>query len=336
MVLVGLAVAFDALWHWELALGIFPGAARWRCGTLRCGAGLGLRHCARDRRWTEGRTAWTLERCPPGVCLGSTAVRRLHPWPPWCRLWGCVCADGLPILAACQGWRGIWGALGRAVGTLALCLGQWRLDGVGRSQWSSVWALRGKGRGLGVCFDARRLDFRPATTCLGVGLDGALSYRQCLAGLGDGVVAWCARPWACGCGWGAGPLVLRTSTLALVCAPAGCCTPVWSGGGHASMLNVGLGCALRVIAGCLRPAPVGRLPVLAGVPPARLHGQAAGLALACRAVDPGRLLHCTIDRGWGGNAAWTGILVPFCHGRGALLLAALPSGAGTYWVAVVG
>ena len=52
----------------------------------------------------------------------------------------------------------------------------------------------------------------------------------------------------------------------------------------------------HIITGCLQPTPVEQLPVLAGIPPAELHRQAACLALAHRAMDPDHLLHHTITR----------------------------------------
>ena len=57
-----------------------------------------------------------------------------------------------------------------------------------------------------------------------------------------------------------------------------------------------LNCNLRIITGCLQPTPVEQLPVLAGIPPAELHRQAASLALARHAMDPDHLLHHTITR----------------------------------------
>ena len=111
-------------------------------------------------------------------------------------------------------------------------------------------------------------------------------------------------------GCGAGPSALRASALAFVCAPAGCCAPAWSGGGRAGLLDVSFGCNLCVVTGCLQPAPVGRLPVLAGVQPAGLRGRAVGLALGRRAVDLGRLLRYAVAGGGGGGGDLLSIALP--------------------------
>ena len=138
----------------------------------------------------------------------------------------------------------------------------------------------------------RRLNFQPTTIYLGVKLDRTLSYRQHLAGLRDKVIARSALiRKLVGTGWGASPSILCTSALALEY-----CAPRWSRSRHTSLLDVSLNCTLRTITGCLQPTPVEQLPVLAGIPPAELHRQAACLALACRAMDPDHLLHNTITR----------------------------------------
>ena len=122
-----------------------------------------------------------------------------------------------------------------------------------------------------MCISAGRLGFQPAITCLAVGIGGTLSWRH-HAGLGGGVVVRGALVrLLVGAGWGTGPSTLHASALALVCAPAECCTPAWSVSGHAGLLDVSLSCALRAIAGCLRPAPVERLPVLVGISSAELR-----------------------------------------------------------------
>ena len=77
----------------------------------------------------------------------------------------------------------------------------------------------------------------------------------------------------------------------------------------------------------------GRLPVLAGVPPAGLCGLAVGLALAHHAVDPDRLLRDAVT----GEETQPGLESrrPFATSGGDLLSANLPGGTGARWVAGV-
>ena len=70
-----------------------------------------------------------------------------------------------------------------------------------------------------------------------------------------------------GTSWGASTPTLRTSTLALVYAPAEYCAPVWCRSSHTRLVDVGLNASLRTITGCLRPTPVDQLPVLAEIAP---------------------------------------------------------------------
>ena len=90
-----------------------------------------------------------------------------------------------------RGWRKIEGTPGQDMSTLALYLRQWRLKLSEGKKVSTVFHLNNAEakHELDVCIDAGRLDFRPATTCLGVGLGGTLSCRRRLAGLGDKVMA---------------------------------------------------------------------------------------------------------------------------------------------------
>ena len=159
-------------------------------------------------------------------------------------------------------WRKIESTISQDMSTLALYLRQWRLklSGVGRSRRSSVWTTRR--RNVSWSIDAWHLNFQSTTT-----------YRALTRKL-------------VGTGWGASPSTLRTFVLSLVYAPAEYCAPAWNRSRHASLLDVSLNCTLRIITGCLQPTPVERLPMLAGIPPTRLRGRAAGLALARSCLGP--------------------------------------------------
>ena len=101
--------------------------------------------------------------------------------------------------------------------------------------------------------------------------------------------------WLAGTSWGASTPTLRTSTLALVYAPAEYCAPVWCRSSHIRLVDVGLNASLRTITGCLRPTPVDQLPVLAEIAPPALRREAATLVLGRRACQHDHLLHDVME-----------------------------------------
>ena len=95
-----------------------------------------------------------------------------------------------------------------------------------------------------------------------------------------------------GSGWGAGAKTLRTPALSLVYSTAEYCAPVWCRSAHTRLIDSVLNDALRIVTGCLRPAPTDYLPVLAGIQPAELRRLGATLSLAYRGnLDPGHILY---------------------------------------------
>ena len=59
----------------------------------------------------------------------------------------------------------------------------------------------------------------------------------------------------------------RTSTTALVFAPAEYCAPVWCQSTHTKTLDVSLNEAMRIVSGCIRPTPLNFLPPLSRIQP---------------------------------------------------------------------
>jgi len=100
-----------------------------------------------------------------------------------------------------------------------------------------------------------------------------------------------------GSDWGAGTTTLRIATLALVHSTVENCAPVWCRSAH-----IRLNDPLRIVTGCLRPTPADNLPIVAGIQPAELRGNAATLSLARRAMEPGHLLHSALTCPWSANA----------------------------------
>ena len=208
-------------------------------------------------------------------------------------------ADDLAILKSSKSWDTIESALSQDMGTLDTYLHQWRLKlSVGKTV-SSAFHLNNKEakRELNVTINSKRLNYQACPTYLGVKLDRTLTYRQHLTSLRDKVTARCAliRHLA-GTSWGASVKTLRTSTLALVYAPAEYCAPVWSRSRHTSLVDTSLNDAMRTVTGCLRPTPTEQLPVLAGIPPPDIRRKATTLAITLKSEEKEHLLHETVAR----------------------------------------
>ena len=111
-----------------------------------------------------------------------------------------------------------------------------------------------------------RSDIRHTTndrrlTFFEVMLDGTLTYCQHLTGLWGKVTA--RSVLIRHIRWGTNVFTLKTSTLALVYAPAKYSFPVGSKSTHSRVVNVVLNSAFRTATGCIDPTPFDQLPVLA-------------------------------------------------------------------------
>ena len=74
-----------------------------------------------------------------------------------------------------------------------------------------------------------------------------------------------------GTNWGTSFDTLRTSTTALVFAPAEYCAPVSCQSTHTKTLDAPLNEAMRTVSGCIRPNPLNFLPPLSGIQPPSCH-----------------------------------------------------------------
>ena len=133
---------------------------------------------------------------------------------------------------------------------------------------SSLFHLRNRlsGYELKIALSGNQLPFDPTPKYLGITLDRSLTYRDHLQKLTKKMssrVALVKR--MAGTTWGASFEVLRTTTLALVVAPADYCAPVWTQSTHTKKLNVPFHEALRTISGCIRCTKTSLLPTLSGI-----------------------------------------------------------------------
>ena len=226
-VLVDLTAAYDTMW-WFMTLKLLRMLPDRHVVHFNCGGNLNPQLVLKTSDGQQSR----LRRLKNGVPLGSVLAPLLfniyiHDLPDTTsKKYGY--ADDLAILTAHREWKKIESTLSQDMSTLALYLRQWRLKLSEVKTVSTDFHLNNKEAkcDLDVYINTRRLNFQPTTTYLGVELDMTISYRQHLAGLKDKVMARTALiRKLVGTGWGASPLTLRTSALALVYAPAEYCAP---------------------------------------------------------------------------------------------------------------
>ena len=146
---------------------------------------------------------------------------------------------------------------------------------------------------LNVSLGARILDHEVNPTYLGITLDRSLTFRTHLEKLKKKISTRVnlIRKVA-GTKWGANTPTLRTSTLALVYAPAEYCAPVWSASSHTPKLDVELNASMRLVSGTLRSTPTTSLPVLSHISPPHIRREALIAKTAWKALtDNKHLLH---------------------------------------------
>ena len=196
-------------------------------------------------------------------------------------------ADDLAIISTSNSFEEAEHILTKDIQTLQAYYHQWRLKLNAQKTICSVFHLNNKeaNRQLRVKLCGALLPFSPTPTYLGVKLDRSLTFRhhlQNVAGKASARVSLLRR--LCGLDWGADFTTLRSSTLALVHAPAEYCASVWGQSCHTKRVDAQLNSALRTITGCLRPTPTHQLPVLAGIPPHHLRREAATRQAALKAA----------------------------------------------------
>ena len=95
-----------------------------------------------------------------------------------------------------------------------------------------------------------------------------------------------------GSGWGADAKTLCIAALSLVYSTAEYCTPVWCRSAHTRLINSVLNDALRILTGCLRPAPMDHLSIFSGIQPAELRRLGVTFSLAHRgSLEPDHILY---------------------------------------------
>ena len=108
--------------------------------------------------------------------------------------------------------------------------------------------------------------------------------------------------------------------MSLVYSTAEYCAPVWCRSAHTRLIDSVLNDALRIVTGCLRPAPTDYLPVLSGIHPAELRQMEATLFLAYRgSLDPDHILYGLLSESADNRQARLRSRRPFVPGARNLL-----------------
>ena len=131
-------------------------------------------------------------------------------------------------------------------------------------------------RKLNVVWQDVQLEFTNSPKYLGVTLDRTLSYKQHCVNTGMKISARnnILRKLV-GSSWGANPHTLKVSATALCYSAAEYACPVWHRSAHVRHVDTALNESCRIITGCLKPAPVSKVRVLAGIAPPHIRRSVA-------------------------------------------------------------
>ena len=130
-------------------------------------------------------------------------------------------------------------------------------------------------RDLHITWEGKKLENTPFPVYLGVTLDRTLSFREHVIKLKkklstrNNILDKLANST-----WGADPLTLKTTAMAVCFSTAEYCSPVWTRSAHAHKVNVELNRACRTITGTLRATPLQSLYRLASIPPPQVRREA--------------------------------------------------------------
>jgi len=196
------------------------------------------------------------------------------------------CADDLALLFSYSCWNEVEEVLSLDMKRIADYLSAWRLRLSTAKTTCTAFHLNNRefSRKLVVTVNGTTIPYTQNPTYLGVTRDRQLTLRQHLEGLCGNVRARnCLLRLLAWSTWGAHASVLRTSALALVYSSAEYAAPAWCCSTHTKKLDAALNDTLRIISGYLKPTCRELLPVLTGIPPARLRREHSTFELALQA-----------------------------------------------------
>lgn len=111
---------------------------------------------------------------------------------------------------------------------------------------------------------------------LGVMLDRTLTYKKHCQNLKQKIAARnnILRKLS-GTSWGTQPQTIRTSALALCYSAGEYASPVWYRSAHTKQVDIALNESCRIITGCLKPTPIEKVQLLAGIAPGEIRREVA-------------------------------------------------------------
>jgi len=211
-----------------------------------------------------------------------------------------IYADDICLATKAKTMEELSGILTADIKTMSQYFNKWHLRLSEAKTVASVFHLNHKNASekLSVTLGERNLDCVSNPTYLGVTLDRCLTYKAHLEKLRKKVGARVNLiKKVAGTTWGAPTHTLRTSTAALVYAPAEYCAPVWSASSHTYKIDIELNNAMRIVSGTLKSTPTSSLPVLSNIPPPHIRRSALTAKVAWRAVsNETNLVHTAVTR----------------------------------------
>ena len=134
-----------------------------------------------------------------------------------------------------------------------------------------IFSSMRQGVSFKISVDRQILPFYALPTYLGIKVDRALTLCQHLESLRKKLTRIELLMQLAGSSRGASATVQRTITLALVHSTAEYCAPVWFYRAHTRFIDKPTNDALHIVTGCLRPTPMDKTFVLAGIQPPELR-----------------------------------------------------------------
>jgi hypothetical protein len=200
-----------------------------------------------------------------------------------------IYADDLALLARDMSFEVVEDKLCRSLETLGTYYkNNWLKPNPCKTQ-TCAFHLRNReaSRTLNVNWNGTNLQHTASPKYLGVTLDRTLTYRSHCENVKQKIAARNSiLRKLVNSQWGASPTILRTSAIALAFSAGEYACPVWWKSTHAKRVDCALNDSCRVVTGCLKPTPVGRLYALAGMAPPGIRREvAAGVERAKQMGD---------------------------------------------------
>ena len=226
------------------------------------------------------RSRWRLQKngLPQGSVLAPILFNiYTNDQPQFNNIRRFIYADDLCIATQAKDFTTIEERLNGALEDLAKYYEKWFLNANPQKTQVCAFHLNNRlaNKTLNIKWRDRNLESVKFPVYLGVTLDRTLSFKQHVEQLKKKLSS---RNTLLGklanSSWGADPVTLKQSALALCYSTAEYCAPVWSRSCHAQKVDTELNKACRIITGNLKPTPLPYLYRLASIPPPSIRREA--------------------------------------------------------------